>query len=181
MWQLKTKTDKGLQYVNTNTGEQVNCGRIYTHPELGNFYAFDNIMQMPYQRKYIFDLAQTMEKIGMDKDELKDKVENIMNLCKEKKQGWELDVYATAQHIDATLKNAWDYQKTAMLICAMVVIQEGENIGMFDQGEAEAKIKSWSKDKSMLGFFLSIVNQRCSILTGFLDRSTPMFSQAGNL
>lgn len=181
MWQLKTKSDKGLLYVNANTGEQVNCSKVYTHAELGNFYAFDNIMQMPYQRKYIFDLAQTMEKIGMDKEELQVKISSILDLCREKKQGWELDVYATAQHIEATLKNAWDYQKTAMLICAMVIIQEDENIGLFDQGEAEVKIKTWSKDKNMLGFFLSIVNRKCSILTGFLDKSTPMSSQADNL
>jgi hypothetical protein len=161
MWKLQTKEEDALIYVNENTGEFVRCGKIFHHDELGSFYAFDNLMQMPYQRKFVFDMAQTMERIGMEKKELLERINKILTLCKDKEKGWELDVYSTAQHIEATIKDGWDYQKTALLVASVVVLQEGENIGLFDQSSSERKILQWSKVPEMLGFFLSIVEVKC--------------------
>lgn len=171
MWKLSEKTDKALIYLNTNTNERSTWSKIYTHPELGDFYCIDNIMNLPFQRKYLFDLAQQMERIGIEKQEMLDKMQQIMDLCKEKKQGYELEVYNIASTINTTLKDGWDYEKTAMLVCAMMIIQENEIIDTFNQDEAIKKINLWSKDKHMIGFFLTIANSKCNILTSSLEQS----------
>lgn len=171
MWKLSEKTEKALIYTNSNTGERVQWSKIYTHAELGNFYAVDNILEMPFSRKHIFDLAQQMERIGIEKQEMQEKMQQIMDLCKEKKPGYELDVYTIANNINNTLKDSWDYEKTAMLVCSLIIIQENEVIDTFNQDEAIKKINLWSKDKHMMGFFLSIANLRCNILTSSLEQS----------
>jgi hypothetical protein len=176
MWKLKEKTEEALVYENTNTGEQVRCGRIYTHNELGVFYAFDNILQMPFQRKFLFDLAQQMEKIGIEKEELIDRMGKIQELCKDKKEGFELDIYAIAKGVEQTAKDHWDFEKTALLVTTLVVIQEGESIGYFDQAQSVRKLDLWKKDKDMLGFFLSVVSNLCSPLSKSFGAFTQMSS-----
>lgn len=178
-WTLSNKSNTGLTYTNNLTGESCSLSKIWSHNELGDFYAFDNLMSMPYQRKYIFDVAQQMERIGIDKEEMISSMTDIMNLCKEKKPGFEMDVFAKAQLIQSTLKDGWDYEKTAMLTCAMIIVQEGDIIDTFNQEEAVKRLNLWSKDKPMMGFFLSIANQRCSNLINSLDPFTQMSS--GNL
>jgi hypothetical protein len=178
-WILKEKTNNALHYVNTLTNETSTWSKIWTHSELGDFYCIDNIMMLPYQRKFGFDLAQQMEKIGIEKDEMVNSMQEIMDLCKEKKQGFDLEVFSKAQIIHSTLKNGWDYQKTALMTCSLLIIQEGDTIDIIDQTESVNKINLWSKDKPMMGFFLSIANQRCSSLINSLDPFTQMSS--GNL
>jgi hypothetical protein len=164
MWSQQTVTDEKLVYVNNNTGEQCSLSRVYTHPELGKFYAFDNLLQMPYQRKYIFDLAQQYERVGMEKNELDTRLSEIQELCRIKKEGFEFEVYSIAQFIRSSIKDMWDFEKTSMLIAAMVIVQPDENIAIFDQQQAERKIALWRRDKTMLAFFLNILQQRCSSL-----------------
>lgn len=181
MWRLHSKTPKALIYENANTGEQVRWGKIYDHPELGTFYAIDNLLQLPFQRKFIFDLAQQMEKVGIEKDELADNMSKIKELCKEKKQGFELEVFAIAQKVEGFVKDHWDFEKTALLVTALVIIQEGESIGYFDQGQAQEKINLWRKDKEMLGFFLNVVSKLCSPANESFGNFTQMFSASQRL
>jgi hypothetical protein len=176
-WKQVEKTKSHLLFENTQTGETVKASKIYDHAELGVFYAFDNILQMPYSRKYIFDLAQQMEKIGIEKDELADKMKQIQDLCKDKKQGFEMDVYAIAQTVERLVKDNWDYQKTAMLVTSIIIIQEGEAIGMFDQAQAMHKTMQWKMDANMLGFFLSIAAERCNKVSNSFANFTPLFSE----
>lgn len=180
MWIQSSKTDQYLEYQNNQTGEVSRWSRIYFHNELGVFYAIDNVLQLPYQRKYLFDLAQQMERIGMEKDELSNKMQEIMTLCRDKKEGFELDIYSIAQGVERYMKDVWDYQKTALMVVALIVIQDGEQIGFFDQQQAEQKINKWMKDKEMLGFFLSIASQRISPVNSSFGQFTQMFSEKAN-
>lgn len=165
MWQIKSKSTERLLYVNTNTGEECSFSKVYDHPELGLFYIVDNILQLPYQRKYLFDLAQQLEKVGIEKAELLSHMDSILALCKERRPGFELDVYAIAQRIQATLKDHWDYRKTALFAVTLCVIQAGDNIASFDQTESQRRIDLWSKDPTMLSFFLTGLSKRCEPLT----------------
>jgi hypothetical protein len=177
MWAIKTKTNKQLIFENTKTGEQCAASFVWKHNELGTFYCVDNLLQLPYQRKYAFDLAQQMEKIGIEKDELAAKMEVIKTLCKEKKPGFELDVYSIASTVEQYVKDGWDYQKTAMLVTAVCIIQEDDSIGYFDQSKAMDNINKWKQDPAMLSFFLSCVSEKCSHLNNSYTNFTQIFSK----
>lgn len=178
MWIQTNKTDQALTFTNNQTGEQISCGKIYDHSELGKFYAFDNILQMPFSRKYVFDLAQQMEKIGIEKDELADKMKTMMELIRKREQGFELEVYSIANIVHDHVKGVWDYQKTALMVASVIIIQEGENIGHFSQQDAERKIDAWRRDAAMLGFFLNTVMEKCSKVNNSFANYTHLFSES---
>jgi hypothetical protein len=162
MWTLSKRTEKSLSYRNSNTGEECKWNQIYDHGELGKFYAIDNLLQLSYQRKFIFDLAQQYERIGIEKTELITHTDKILTLLKEKPVGHELEIFAMVQRINNTCKDSWDYLKTAMMIIPVLIIQEGDDIGAFDQESAQERIKIWSQDKTMMAFFLNAANSLCS-------------------
>lgn len=176
MWTKIESTDQRLVFANQNTGEVCSLSAVKKH-ESGIYYAFDNLLQMPYQRKYIFDLAQQYERIGMDKKELDVHLNDIQELCRNKADGFELEVYHKIAYIRQNIKDVWDFQKTALLTAAMVIVTPDENIAVFDQALAEKKINEWSKDKSLLGFFLNVLQQRCSNLTEPLNGLIQSYSQ----
>lgn len=176
MWEFKSKAGDKLLYRNSNTGEECTFSKIYDHRDLGVFYMVDNVLMLPYSRKYLWDLAGQMEKIGIEKDELNNRMEEVMSLCRDKKQGFELDVYAIAQRITATLKDHWDYQKTALLAVSLCVIQAGDNIGAFDQLESQRRMAEWGKDRVMMDFFLSALSKRLEPLNNSFNAFTHLSS-----
>lgn len=181
MWTLKNKTKNQLIYENTRTGEQCTASFVWQHPELGNFYCVDNLLQLPFTRKFVFDLAQQMERVGIEKDELAVKMEDIKTLCKEKKPGFELDVYSIASTVGQYVKDGWDYQKTAMLVTTVCILEENESIGYFDQQQGMAKVNTWKKDPAMLSFFLNCVSEKCSHLNNSYTNFTQIFSKSPSL
>lgn len=175
MWTRTELTDKRMVFSNSNTGEMCSLSAIATH-ESGVYYAFDNLLQMPYQRKYIFDLAQQYERIGMDKKELEVHLNDIQEMCRNKADGFELNVYSKIDYIKQNIKDVWDFQKTALLTAAMVIVTPDENIAVFDQSLAEKKINEWSKDKNLLSFFLNVLQQRCTTLIEPFNTFTQSYS-----
>jgi hypothetical protein len=180
MWQLATKNPTSLVYRNTNTGEECRFSKVYDHTDLGVFYIVDNILTLPYQRKYLFDLAGQMERVGIEKAELTTSIDMILNLLREKKQGFDLEIYAIASRIQSTLKDQWDYRKTALFACALCVIQDGDNIASFDQLEAIRRINAWERDPTMLAFFLTALNRLLTPVNESFTGLTQAFSAAGH-
>lgn len=177
-WKLTNKTEDFIIHTNTLTNEEVRSSKIYTHKELGVFYIFDSLLNMPYQRKYIFSLIQEMEKLGIDKKELQQKLEKVMELCRDKPKGFEMDVYSIASTLNAFTKDIWDFKKSALMVTSLMVFQESENIGQFDQQLSEKKISEWSKDLEMLDFFLNLALERCNQVSNTYTNLTRKYSQA---
>lgn len=176
MWQFSGKATNRLTYTNTTTGETCFFNKIYTHPELGQFYMIDSVLNLPYQRKYLFDLSSQMEKIGMEKDELLDNIDKILTILKEKKQGFDLEVFAIASKVRHTIKDQWDYKKTALFAATLCIIQEGDNINGWNQSESVERISLWEKDPTMLSFFLSNLNKICTEVTKSYGAYIPTYS-----
>lgn len=177
-WILKNKTEYSITHINTLTNEEVKSSMIYNHKELGVFYIFDSLLTMPYQRKYVFSLIQEMEKLGIDKRELQQKLGNIMDLCRDKPNGFEMDIYSIASGVSNFMKDIWDYRKSALMVTSLMVFQENENIGQFEQSISEQKISTWSKDPDMLDFFLNKALERCNQVSNIYTNLTQKYSQA---
>lgn len=176
-WIIKNKSIDSITHSNTLTGEEVRSSKIYTHNDLGEFYIFDSLLTMPYQRKYIFSLVQEMEKLGIDKKELQQKLADIMTLCRDKPAGFEMDVYSIASNLNNFTKDIWDFRKSALMVTSLMVFQESENIGQFDQQASENKISEWSKDVEMLDFFLNSALEKCNLVSNSYTNLTQKFSE----
>lgn len=159
MYKITHRTDSVVQVENTASNETYILKLIYDHKELGKFYVFPSILTMPFQRKAIFDLIRQHEIIGTQKKELIKENEEIMKLLVDKPQGFEHEIYTKLWNTNSTLKNAWDFYKTASAIVPLLIIPESdlENIGVYEQERQEQYINLWSKDSAMFAFFLNTV------------------------
>lgn len=164
--------------LNESTKELTKMKLIRNNSELGNFYSFNSILSMPYQRKVMFDMIQQYNTLGIDKEELIKENKEILAMLEKREQGYEMKIYSKIATITNTAKSFWDYQKSSMLITALLIIPEDqlELIGVFDQEKAEENIKLWSRDSETLGFFLNVAQQKCNNLTNKFEIDTKIFS-----
>lgn len=173
MWDRKDiSTKEKLVFKNTISSEECTLSLIH-RSEMGVYYVFDNPLQMPFQRKYAFELIKQHENLGLSKEEVIESFQSISDLCKTDTDS-RMDVYHLAQLAMSRLKDSWDYQKTALMTAAVMIIEDGESIDYFTQESAVAKIDKWSKDHVMLAFFLSIAQQKLNSLT------TPFYQSSQN-
>lgn len=177
---IHKKTGSEVWMLNETTKELTKMKLIRKHSELGNFYSFNSILSMPYQRKVMFDMIQQYNTLGIDKDELIKENKEILEMLEKREQGYEMKIYSKIATITNTAKSFWDYHKSSMLITALLIIPESqlELIGVFDQEKAEANIKEWSRDSEMLGFFLNVAQQKCNNLTNKFEIDTSIFTES---
>jgi hypothetical protein len=174
MWKLKNKTEKKLLFVNENTQEECVASLVYTDDDFGTFYMFDSMLTMPFQRKYIFDLIQQNERIGIEKKELLDHINSIKEFCQ---SGDTMKAFGTAMYIESKLKNSIDFERSALLVTALLVVQEDENIGGFSQERAMEKIEQWSQKPAMISFFLNFAQMRITSFLNFVSKSSRLSSE----
>lgn len=179
MYKVYKKTNNEVWLKNDTSTGLTRLKLIKRHSELGDFYVFNNTLSMPYQRKVMFDLIQQFNTLGIDKEELIKENNEILSLLESREQGFEMKVYSKVAEINKTAKSFWDYQKSAMLIVSLLIVHEDDMdlIGIFDQEQSEKRIKEWSKDSDLLGFFLNIAESKCNNLISKLDLSTPSYSE----
>lgn len=177
MYKIHKKTESEVWMLNESTKELTKLKQIRNHPDLGRFYCFNSILSMPYQRKVMFDLIQQYNTLGIDKEELIKENKEILEMLEKRESGFEMKVYSKIATITNTAKSFWDYQKSSMLITALLIVPEAELdlIGIFDQERAEENIKNWGRDSELLAFFLNIAQQKCNNLTNKLEVDTPLF------
>ncbi len=178
MYTIHKKTGSEVWMLNESTKELTKMKLIRNNSELGNFYSFNSILSMPYQRKVMFDMIQQYNTLGIDKEELIKENKEILAMLEKREQGYEMKIYSKIATITNTAKSFWDYQKSSMLITALLIIPEDqlELIGVFDQEKAEENIKLWSRDSETLGFFLNVAQQKCNNLTNKFEIDTKIFS-----
>jgi hypothetical protein len=174
MYQIHKKTNTEVFIKSEMTGELTRLKLIKKHSVLGNFYVFNSILSMPYQRKLMFDLIQQYNTLGIDKEELIKENTEILKMLENREQGFEMKIYSKIASITNTAKSFWDYKKSSMLITSLLIIPESEldMIGYFDQDKAEENIKEWSRDSDLLGFFLNIAQQKTNNLLSKFEHDT---------
>lgn len=168
----KTSTEVWLK--GENTADFIRMKLIKSHKEFGNFYVFNSVFSMPYQRQAMFNLINQYNQLGIDKDELIASNIEILKLLESKEAGYDMKIYNKVAEIIKTAKSFWDYQKTSMFIIGLLIIPESEldTIEIFDQEKVEQNLKNWSIDTDMMGFFLNIAQQKCNSTASKLELDT---------
>ena len=163
--------------INEVSKELTQLKLIKDHPEYGKFYAFNSINAMPHQRKLMFDIIQQHNSIGMDKEDLKNEMKEIIEMLEKREQGYEMKIYKKASTIEQIATDFWDYRQTSLLICSLCIIHESDLdlIGIFDQEKAQKYINEWGKDEELLGFFLTITQKLCNNLINKFQGSFPTY------
>ncbi len=171
---IHKKTNSEVWLKGDNTPDFIKMKLIKTHKEFGNFYVFNSVFSMPYQRQAMFNLISQYNQLGIDKNELIDTNVEILKLLESKEAGYDMKIYTKVSEIIKTAKSFWDYQKTSMLIIGLLVVHEEELdvIEIFDQEKVEANLKKWSVDTDMMGFFLNIAQQKCNSTASKLELDT---------
>ena len=159
----KTSTEVWLK--GENTADFIRMKLIKSHKEFGNFYVFNSVFSMPYQRQAMFNLINQYNQLGIDKDELIASNIEILKLLESKEAGYDMKIYNKVAEIIKTAKSFWDYQKKQMSqeLIEFVLNEKGENfpktlqrfnlpttaVGEYAQNEPSIR---WTSDGKNLAF-----------------------------
>jgi hypothetical protein len=143
--------------------------------EFGNFYIFENPLNMPKARLSAFNQIIERESYGVAKPELISKINNVIHLIETKPQAFVEQSYHELQQLSTLVKDSWDYAYTSQLITALLIVDENEDIGGFDLTKAAEKVKIWMQDPELFDFFLQCATQKCNIYSSFLKLSSQMY------
>jgi len=178
-FKIVKNTNRQVIVENTITGTQYYLDLIYNHQDLGKFYSFTNLLNLPYMRKAAFDVVRGLETLGISGDELEEKINAIYEELEFQESGFAQRALIEVNFIKETLKNHWDFKKTLSLIVGLCIVPESqlEDIGDYDQTIIEQNLLEMSKDKNMLELFFLQVNSHLETLSNFAQTDTPNYSQ----
>ncbi len=172
-------TNNEVIVSNNLTGTEYYLDLLYNHQDLGKYYIFRNVLNLPYLRKAAFDVVRGLDTLGIAEDELTLKINAICEELEFQEQGFAQRALLEANFIKETLKNHWDYKRTLIMLLGLVIVPESqlEDIGNYDQRVIEDNVKEISKDSNMLEVFFFALTSKLEILSNFAQQDTLDYSQ----
>lgn len=157
MYTKIAETEEYLIYRNDLVSIEHKLIPIWTI-ENDRYLAFSNIMNMTASRLMVFQQIQELEKIGITKTEIINKLKSIKEYCKE---GDTHSAYSLADYIEENMKDHWDISKTFRAIIPLCIIKESEIqlMGSYDKELCENNMKEIEANPQMLEFFFYIVQK----------------------
>ena len=152
---------------------------IFTNSELGTFYIFKSLLNMPYKRMCMYDILKQMEVIGINKDELESKLKEIKDLIVEKEKGFLEKIYSHIDFLEQTSKSFWDYKNTILMLIGLTIVHEDDltNIGNFEQSIIQKNIKEWENYPAMFEVFFYQVDKKTNTFWNTVDIDLKYYSE----
>jgi hypothetical protein len=172
-------TNNEVIVSNNLTGTEYYLDLLYNHQDLGKYYIFRNVLNIPYLRKAAFDVVRGLDVLGITGDELEEKINAIYEELEFQESGFAQRALIEVNFIKETLKNHWDHKKTLIMLLGLLIVPESqlEDIGNYDQKVIEENIKIISKDHNLMEVFFYAVSSRLEILSNFAQTDTLDYSK----
>jgi hypothetical protein len=146
--------------------------------EFGEFYYFHDIMDMPFERKLMFDFIKQYETIGIDKSQVIKKLEEIQ----EEKDSPE-KVWHVAEVTKAQIADYWDSYMSLQKIVSLIVVEKNDinNILTYNREIEATNLNKWRSDPELWDFFLTVAQSWIVSLSQKSKLPLQIYSEVQNM
>lgn len=155
MWQLQPngELDKRV-YINSN-GSKCTTSMVYKDKEENQWYFFDDLMALPYTRKFAAMKISSLYSLGLSKDDLTGHIGRLKTISKSNDAEKYEKIYAETLDFENKVNNATDaIKQLSALTCVYFTIND-EEIDSFENNLQIKKMALLEADPEMHNFFLT--------------------------
>ena len=172
MYKLQSGTDNKRIYRSSITGTEVSTSVIFTSQDGTKWWAFDDLLNIPFIRKKAAESLTRLYGAGIAKDDLLQVVTRLKELLKGNDPEQYEKSYAEVLQLEQLANQVADPIKQSLSLCPIYILSDDERIDTFSNSEAVAKMQRWAIEPDAQAFFLSWLNDG---MNAYLSLSNTIF------
>lgn len=176
MYKLIKKTAKRREYRSEITGTIVVTGLIKTDPAGNKWWAFEDLLSIPYMRKKAAQHITDMYSAGMTKSDLASIFKNLKEVLKSGDSEKYEKAYSEILRAEAILSNVMDYEAQSLSLASIYILSDDERIDTFSFGDAAKKLEDWRLQPELQSFFLNYVTDGMNAYMSLYQKASQLAS-----
>ena len=155
MYTLKTETESRRVYINDQTGTEVATYHLRTGEDGEKWWAFEDLMNIPFMRKAATDHIAQLYSAGVTRDDLKRFIAALKQMLKSADAEKYEKSYAEVLRVERIMETATDPVKQSLALCTVYIMRSDERVDNYDFSLASQKIQAWGMQPDLQSFFLN--------------------------
>ncbi|HET6225434.1 MAG TPA: hypothetical protein VFF27_04080 [Bacteroidia bacterium] len=155
MWKLQTEENDKRTYTNSTTGSKCITQKVYTDIEGNNWYAFEDLLTIPYTRQFAATKISSLYALGLSKDDLTGHITGLKTILKSNDPERYEKAFANVLDFESKANNATDpLRQLTSLVCVYFMLND-ESIDSFQNNLQLKKMGILENDPAAHSFFLN--------------------------
>lgn len=181
MYQLTEEKDERRKYKSTNTGTEIFTRLIYTDTDKNNWWAFENLMDIPFIRKQAAEKITQLYGAGMNEFDINDFISNSKALLKSNDPEKYEKLYSELLNFERLKEQTANPVKQNLGLCTVYILKNDEVPDVWNSSAAAEKMSAWAIDLKAQGFFLNWFTDGIKTFTRHLEDLSQIVSIADQL
>lgn len=174
MYTLTNDQPTKRTYTSSITGTEINTVLIYTDEDGANWWAFEDLLNIPFIRKKAAEKFTNLYGVGITKEDLEGFVQRLKTLLKSSDTEKYEKAYSEVLQLESIAANTADPVKQSLGLCAVYIMGNDERVDTFSFDIAAEKMKRWALDMGAQAFFLNW-------LTDGMNAYTTLYNQVSQI
>lgn len=142
-------------YTSSITGTEISTKLIYTDGSGNNWWAFEDLLQMPFIRKKAAEKVSQLYGVGITKEDLSNFVTKMKNTLRGADAERYEKAYSEVLNLESIIESTADPVKESLSLCTVYIMQDDERVDNFSYQQAARKVELWTLDTDAQAFFLT--------------------------
>ena len=165
MYQIEEETAVRRIYRSTLTGTRIATKVIYTDGAGDKWWAFEDLLQIPFIRKKASERMSQLYGIGINKEDIEAMIARLKGILREDTAERYERAYSEVLNMEAIINQTADPVRESLSLCTVYIMREDEQVDSFSAQLAAAKIERWALDLDAQAFFLNWLTDSMNDLT----------------
>lgn len=154
MYELHTSNNTQRTYRSSVTNTEVTTSLIYTSEDGVKWWAFDDLLSIPFIRKKAAESLTRLYGAGIEKEDLTHVVNRLKELLKSNDAEKYERSYAEVLQLEEMAEKVADPVKQSLALCPVYILADDERIDTFSSTQAKTKMERWALNLDEQAFFL---------------------------
>lgn len=157
MYTLQSETDIRRSYRSSISDTEIFTNVIYTDGNGSKWWAFEDLLQIPFIRKKAAEKVSQLYGVGLTKEDLTGFTARLKTLLKSDDIEKYEKAYSEVLNMEAVTEETTDPVKQSLSLCSVYILSDNERVDTFSFQDAIEKMNTWAMDMDAQAFFLNFL------------------------
>lgn len=169
MYQLQQQTDTKRTYRSSITGTEVSTYLLHTGQDGANWWAFEDLLNIPFIRKKAAEKLTQLYGAGITKEDLTKIVSTLKTLLRSQDPEKYERAYSEVLQLEEITEQTADPVKQSLSLCAVYILSDDEQVDTFSSTLTRDKMEKWALQTDLQAFFLNFLTSGMNAYTTLYD------------